>query len=75
MSGVPRGPAGAALEILATGPLATVQDLGRPGHAAWGVGASGAADRGSLRLGNRLVGNPEGAGAVEVTLGGLPCER
>ena len=64
-------PSGLALEVLATGPLATVQDLGRPGHAAWGVGASGAADRGSLRLGNRLVGNPEGAAAVEVTFGGL----
>jgi biotin-dependent carboxylase-like uncharacterized protein len=71
MSAVASGPAGVALEVLATGPLATIQDLGRPGHAAWGVGASGAADRASLRLGNRLVGNPEDAGAVEVTLGGL----
>jgi biotin-dependent carboxylase-like uncharacterized protein len=61
----------AALEVLATGPLATVQDLGRPGLAAVGVGHSGAADRGSLRLANRLVGNEEGAAAVEVTLGGL----
>ena len=64
MSAVASGPAGVALEVLATGPLATIQDLGRPGHAAWGVGASGAADRASLRLGNRLVGNPEDAGAV-----------
>jgi biotin-dependent carboxylase-like uncharacterized protein len=54
-----------------TGPFATVQDLGRPGHAALGVGRSGAADRGSLRLANRLVGNPEGNAALEVTLGGL----
>ncbi|GAA4858812.1 5-oxoprolinase subunit C family protein [Saccharopolyspora rosea] len=60
-----------ALEVLATGPLATVQDLGRPGLADIGVGRSGAADRGSLRLANRLVGNDEGAAAVEVTLGGL----
>ncbi|WP_436735710.1 biotin-dependent carboxyltransferase family protein [Streptomyces sp. BBFR102] len=60
-----------ALEILAPGPLATVQDLGRPGLAAMGVGASGAADRSALRLANRLVGNPEGAAAVEATLGGL----
>ena len=42
------------------GPLTTVQDLGRPGHAAIGVSGSGALDRGSLRLANRLVGNPEG---------------
>ena len=59
------------IEIVRPGPLATVQDLGRPGHAALGVVASGAADRRALRLANRLVGNPEGAAAVELTLGGL----
>ncbi len=61
----------AELEILIPGPLTTVQDLGRPGHARIGVGASGAADRSALRLANRLVGNPEGAAALEVTFGGL----
>jgi len=60
-----------ALEVLTPGPLSTVQDLGRPGWAALGVGRSGAADRGALRLANRLVGNPEDAAAVETTLGGL----
>jgi len=59
------------IEILSAGPFSTVQDLGRPGLGALGVGASGAADRGSLRLANRLVGNPEWAAALEVTLGGL----
>ena len=59
------------LVILAPGPLTTVQDLGRPGLAALGVGASGAADRASLRLANRLVGNAEAAAALELTLGGL----
>jgi len=59
------------IEILATGPLATVQDLGRESLAALGVPRSGAFDRGSLRLANRLVGNTEDAAAVEVTLGGL----
>lgn len=59
------------LEVLAPGPLTTVQDLGRPGYAALGVGVSGAADRASLRLANRLVGNAEGAAALELTLGGL----
>ncbi len=54
----------AELEVLAPGPLATVQDLGRVGHAGWGVGTSGAADRGSLRLANRLLGNPDGAAAI-----------
>ncbi len=59
------------LEVTATGALATVQDLGRPGYAHLGVGRSGAADRRSLRLANRLVGNPESAAAVEAVLGGL----
>ncbi|NKZ04457.1 biotin-dependent carboxyltransferase family protein [Actinomadura latina] len=59
------------LDVLTTGPLATVQDLGRPGHAALGVGVSGAADPVSLRLANRAAGNPDGAAAIEVTLGGL----
>jgi biotin-dependent carboxylase-like uncharacterized protein len=59
------------IEVVRPGPLATVQDLGRPGHAALGVGASGAADRRALRLANRLVGNPEDAAAIEITLGGF----
>lgn len=59
------------LEVVRTGPHATVQDLGRPGLAALGVGRSGAADRASLRLANRLVGNEESAAAIEATLGGL----
>jgi KipI family sensor histidine kinase inhibitor len=61
-----------ALEVVEVGPLALVQDLGRPGHAAVGVPRSGAADRAALRLANRLVANDdEGAAAIEVLLGGL----
>ena len=59
------------LEVVTPGPVATVQDLGRWGLGALGVGHSGAADVPSLRLANRLVGNPESAAALEVTLGGL----
>lgn len=59
------------LEVVAPGPTATVQDLGRPGHAALGVPESGALDPAALRLANRLVGNPEGLPGLEVTLGGL----
>ena len=59
------------IEVVRTGPLATVQDLGRPGLAHLGVGRSGAADVPALRLANRLVGNPEDAACLEVTLGGL----
>jgi biotin-dependent carboxylase-like uncharacterized protein len=59
------------LIVLATGPLATVQDRGRAGWAAVGVPASGAADRVAADLANRLVGNRAEAATVEVTAGGL----
>lgn len=59
------------LEVVDPGPLALVQDLGRTGHRAVGVGPAGAADLGAYRLGNRLVGNTVGAPALEVTFGGL----
>ncbi|KAB2380989.1 5-oxoprolinase subunit C family protein [Actinomadura montaniterrae] len=58
------------IEVVRPGPLATVQDLGRPGLAHLGVPRSGAADERALRLANRLVGNPEGAACVEFTFGG-----
>ncbi len=57
--------------VLATGPQTTVQDEGRPGLAALGIGRSGACDRSSYRLANRLVGNAAGAATLEVTFGGL----
>jgi KipI family sensor histidine kinase inhibitor len=57
------------VEIIQPGPLATIQDLGRHGWAHLGVPGSGAADPASLRLANRLVGNPEGAACLELTLG------
>ena len=50
--------------------LSTLQDLGRPGLAHQGISASGAADALALRLGNLLVGNAEGAPALEMTLVG-----
>jgi biotin-dependent carboxylase-like uncharacterized protein len=59
------------IEILQPGPFATVQDLGRDGYGALGVARSGAFDRAALRLANRLVGNPDAAAGVEITLGGL----
>ena len=59
------------LTVLAAGPLATVQDLGRPGWASIGVTRSGAADRDAAALAGRLVGNDPSAAVVEVTAGGL----
>lgn len=59
------------LHILSTGPLALVQDLGRPGLAHLGVTRSGAADRRNHALANRLVANPDDRATVEVTYGGF----
>lgn len=59
------------VRVIDPGPLALVQDLGRPGLASLGVSASGAFDRAAHRLANRLVGNDEGAAAFECLLGGL----
>lgn len=56
------------LTVLQPGMSTTVQDLGRAGHAAMGVAVAGAADPLSLRVGNRLVGNDDGAAALEFTL-------
>ena len=60
-----------AFTVLEPGPLTTVQDEGRPGQAAIGVGRCGACDRRSYRLANRLLGNEPGTPALEVTFGGL----
>ncbi|MCT9931112.1 biotin-dependent carboxyltransferase family protein [Planotetraspora sp. A-T 1434] len=59
------------IEVVSPGPYATVQDLGRPGYGHLGVPRSGAADAPSLRLANRLVGNPESAAGIETTFGGV----
>ena len=50
--------------------LTTVQDYGRPGWAHLGVPHSGAVDRGSFLLANRLAGNERSAAMLE-TSGGL----
>ena len=54
------------IEILSASALATVQDLGRTGALRWGVGTSGAMDPLALAAGNLLLGNDEGAAAIEV---------
>lgn len=59
------------LEVLRLGTMALLQDLGRPGFAHLGVTRSGAADRRSHLLANRLVGNPDRSATVEATLGGF----
>jgi len=56
--------------VLRPGLRTVLQDAGRRGAAALGVPTAGPADSGSLGLANRLVGNPAGATALEVTAQG-----
>ncbi len=56
------------IQVRSPGLQTTVQDLGRNGFGPVGVSPSGAADPISLRLGNRLVGNDEGAAGLEMML-------
>lgn len=58
------------LLVIRSGLLTTVQDLGRWGHQHRGVPVAGAMDTTSHRLANRLVGNPESAATLEVTVTG-----
>jgi allophanate hydrolase subunit 2 len=48
----------------------TIQDLGRTAFWSYGVPEGGAADRASLVLANRLVGNQDEAAGLEFTLRG-----
>lgn len=56
------------LTIVRPGMFTTVQDCGRWGFQARGVPVSGAMDLYSHRFANKLVGNPDEAATLEVTL-------
>lgn len=64
----------ASLHIRFAGPHVSVQGATRPGFARFGVPESGAMDRLALAAANLTLGNPEGAAAIEVSLGGLVVE-
>ncbi|HET6408297.1 MAG TPA: urea carboxylase, partial [Chthoniobacteraceae bacterium] len=58
-----------AIEVLDAGAMTTLQDYpGRIGYWDVGVPPSGPMDDASLRLANRVVGNAEGAAALEFTM-------
>src|SRR5436189_622218 len=63
-------PSWPVLEVTRPGLLTTIQDLGRTGYLQYGVSPCGAMDPYALRLANRLVGNPESAAALEITIQG-----
>jgi antagonist of KipI len=52
--------------VLNKGWLTTVQDLGRPGYAQYGINRSGAMDPLALQVGNYLVGNEGPEAALEI---------
>ncbi|MEU9168262.1 5-oxoprolinase/urea amidolyase family protein [Streptomyces sp. NPDC048420] len=59
------------IEVVSAGTLTTVQDWpGRTGYWQVGVPPCGPMDDRSFRLGNRALGNPEGAPGLECTLQG-----
>ncbi len=62
------------IRIHRPGPLTTIQDRGRFGLQALGIPTAGAADAFSYRLGNRLLGNPDGAAAIEYWILGPEIE-
>ncbi|HYC57294.1 MAG TPA: urea carboxylase [Candidatus Binatia bacterium] len=60
-----------AVEVIEAGAMTTVQDWpGRLGYWHVGVPPSGPMDDLALRIGNRILGNAEGAAGLEVTLRG-----
>ncbi len=54
-------------EIQYPGPMTTIQDMGRFGFRKYGIPVSGALDRFSSSVANRLVGNPMHAPLLETT--------
>jgi antagonist of KipI len=56
------------IHVLSAGPQTTVQDLGRFGQLRLCIPPSGAMDRVAFLIANRLVGNADGAAALECTL-------
>jgi antagonist of KipI len=63
-----------AIRVIQPGLLTTVQDLGRYGYSHLGISPGGAGDQLAMRIANLLVGNPENAATLEMTLTGATLE-
>jgi len=63
-----------SLTVVRAGPLTTVQDRGRAGHAALAVPRSGALDAPAAARANRLVGNEADAAVLETTAAGCTIQ-
>jgi len=58
------------IQVVKPGWLSTVQDLGRYGYQQYGVSVAGSMDHFATAVANRLVGNPNNAAVLELTLKG-----
>ena len=62
------------VNVISSGILTTIQDLGRPGYYHLGIPMGGAMDRLAMRAANLLVGNEEGAAGLEAVFMGPELE-
>lgn len=62
------------LKVIKTGPMATIQDLGRFGYRRYGIPQSGAMDIEMMKVANQLVGNPDDFPVVEFAMLGMKME-
>lgn len=62
------------INVITSGIMTTIQDLGRPGYYHLGIPIGGAMDRLAMRAANLLVGNPETAAGLEAVFVGPELE-
>lgn len=62
------------VKVIKAGMFTSIQDLGRVGYQQFGVPIGGVMDRKSAKLANQLVGNPENAPVLEITILGPTLE-
>ncbi|MBC6404359.1 MAG: biotin-dependent carboxyltransferase [Rhodospirillales bacterium] len=62
------------VNVIQSGIMTTIQDMGRPGYYHLGIPMGGAMDRYALRAANALVGNPEEAAGLEAVFMGPELE-
>ena len=60
----------AEIEVLQPGLFSSIQDLGRFGYQKFGVPHSGVMDRYAMRICNLILGNPQEASVLEITMQG-----
>ncbi|TCP23567.1 biotin-dependent carboxylase-like uncharacterized protein [Tenacibaculum skagerrakense] len=62
------------IKIISPGILTSIQDLGRVGHAHFGIPTSGAMDKQSHQLANAILNNEKNAATLEITYGNVKFE-